>query len=142
MKSLASRTALWTLGGLAIVAFFFFGTLLVLDYRDRNQSPEQARDALRAEHARLIKDALERYRTARGTYPVFPDNPISDLKAALVDTKYLASVPVDPVTGKQYRYVSDGKVYGMLFSLETGASCLVGTSGRGFWGNPPMCPFQ
>jgi hypothetical protein len=81
MKSLASRTVLRTFGCFAIVALFLFGTLFALDYRDRNQSPERVRDALRAEHARLVKDALERYRAARGTYSLFPDNPVAESKA-------------------------------------------------------------
>lgn len=116
---------LQTLGGLAIVAIFLFGTLFVLDYRDRNQSPEQARDALRAKHARRLKDALTRYRTARRTYPLFPDNPVADLKPYLVDGGYLERIPQYPLwPDKPYRYTTaahDGQSYGLLFHLERGA---------------------
>jgi hypothetical protein len=148
MKSLASRIVFRTLGGLAIVAAFFFGTLFVLDYRDRNQSPEQVRDAVRAEHARLLKDALERYRTARGTYPVFPDNPVADLKPYLVDGGYIKSIPQDPLwPDKPYRYTTashDGKSYGLLFHLERGKgpTCRTGVNvDPGWWVPQPECPF-
>jgi hypothetical protein len=135
------RKLLWIILGTGIVLGSFFGTLFVIDHVNLpffTVSPS----SIRATHAQQLKTALENHKKARGGYPVFPDNPISDLKAALVDSKYLASIPVDPVSGKQYRYVSDGNVYGMLFSLDSGAPCLVGASGRGFWGNPPVCPFQ
>jgi hypothetical protein len=148
MKNLASRIVYRALGGLAIMAFFFFGTLLVLDYQDRNQSPERARDAMRAEHARLLKDALERYRAARGAYPLFPDNPVADLKPALVDGGYLKSIPEDPLwPDKPYRYTTaahDGKSYGLLFHLErgNGPTCRTGVKiDSNWWGQQPECPF-
>jgi hypothetical protein len=52
--------------------------------------------------------------------------------------------------GQQYRYVSDGNLYGLLIKLENGNGkippgglCLtgVGTKGSGLWGGPPDCPF-
>jgi hypothetical protein len=136
-------------GAVAIVAAFFFGTLFILDHRDAGKTT----DDIRAEHAKLLKDALELFKKARGSYPVFVDNPVDDLKKDLVEGNYLRSIPIDPsraTKGWQYRYSSDGKAYGLLFSLEfprgkipSGDACLtgVGTSGAGFWGHPPDCPF-
>src|SRR5450759_5315062 len=99
-------------GGIAIVAGFFFGTLFIL-----NSIDSRSRNALRAEHARMLKTALERYHATRGIYPSpFPDNPADDLKAALVDGGYLRNIPRDPLPGRSYRYttagMTDGQRYG------------------------------
>jgi hypothetical protein len=136
-------------GGLAIVAAFFFGTLFVLDYTALKYP-----DSLRAAHAKSFKAALERYHSARGYYPYpFPNNVLSDLKKELVDSKYLDVIPVDPsgMKEKEYYYVSnDGKTYGMLFHLQfpvgkipAEGTCItgVGTAGTGWWNQPPDCPF-
>ncbi len=132
--------------GMAVVATFFFGTLFVLDSAD-----SQARDFLRAEHARLLKAALERYRSAHGSYPAtFPDNPITDLRMALVDGGYLPAIPADPLwagTAKQYRYVSVGPTYGLLLHLESEhgkmppGACMTGVgTATWWWGGAPICP--
>jgi hypothetical protein len=136
-------------GGMAVVGTFFFGTLFIL-----NNSDSRARDSLRVEHVKLLRAALERYRSASGTYPApFFDNPITDLRAALVDGGYLPTIPVDPLwagTTKQYKYVSAGRNYGLLLHLELAngkiaaqGTCLtgVGTAGTGWWGGQPDCPF-
>lgn len=113
------------------------------------------RDEQRASDAKLLRDALERYRTANGKFPSpYGDNSILDLKVALVNGGFLKSIPTDPSwngTAKEYRYVSsDGVKYGILFNIEkaqgdilAGGSCLmgVGTQGTGWWGEPPRCPF-
>jgi len=143
---------LFVIGGIAVCASSFFVTLFVLNYYDNNRP----RDSIRVEHAKVLKTALEKYRSARGKYPApFLDNVIFDLKGELVDGGFLASMPQDPFwetsTGNQYRYVSaDGTTYGLLFHLESadgkipaGGKCLtgVGTAGTGWWGQPPDCPF-
>jgi hypothetical protein len=147
-----SKPVVLTIGGVVIVAGFFFGTLLILDYLAA--STLQYPDSVRAAHATSLKAALERYRSAQGSYPSpFPDNPVTDLKKQLVDGKYLDSIPKDPDTNPeiQYHYVSnDGKAYGLLFRLKfaagkvpAGGSCLtgIGTARSGWWGQPPDCPF-
>ena len=149
-QTLGRRAVRWLLlgaGGFAVVAAFFFGTLYFLNQRDGG-----ARDLVRAEHAKTIKAALENYFGARGVYPLFPDNPVDDLKKDLVDGGFVRAIPSDPL-GKeqQYRYVSsNGKSYGLLFHLEqangkipAGGTCLtgVGTSAKGWWSQPPDCPF-
>jgi hypothetical protein len=143
------RLFLMSIGGLAIVALFFFATLFVLQYLDPG-----ARDRIRAEHIKSLRAALESYRSARGSYPIYPDNPVDDLKKDLVDGGFLTAIPADPLRGspggQQYRYVSDGRRYGMLIKLEAGSSkipsgglCLTGveTKGSGMWREPPDCPF-
>src|SRR3954452_12001910 len=107
MKNLANTRAggfiVMTIGAVAIIAIFFFGTLFTLDYFGP--------DSVRATHAKSIKAALEAYRQTRGNYPYpFPDNPLTDLKKELVDGGFLKVIPKDPVFGEgsanQYRYVS------------------------------------
>lgn len=131
------------LGGIGIVAAFFFGTLFLLASLDR-----QSRDALRMEHAKLLREALDQYRAARGTYPSpFLDNPADDLKPLLVDGGFLRSIPRDPLPNQTYRYTTagatDGQRYGMKFSLEGSGDCLTGVKaqGSGWWGKLPACPF-
>ena len=145
------RLFLFFISAIAILAIFFFGTMYVIDYRDMS-----ARDLVRAEHAKSLKTALERYRAAHGKYPApFTNNYIMDLKTALVDGGFLAAIPTDPFwigsQNNQYTYVSaDGIKYGLWFHLElssgkipAGGGCLtgVGTVGTGWWGQPPDCPF-
>jgi hypothetical protein len=142
------RLLMLAAGGMAVVGAFFFGTLFIL-----NRLDSQARDALRVEHVKLLKAALDRYNIAHGSYPApYFDNPITDLRAALVDGGYLSAIPVDPLwagTQQQYRYVSAGPTYGLLLHLELAheklepGACLtgVGIAGTGWWGTPPNCPF-
>ena len=143
-----ARLLIRAAGGLAVAMIFFFGTLFIL-----NHSDSRARDALRIEQIRMLKGALERYRSTRGSYPApFFDNPVTDLRSALVGGGYLSAIPVDPLwagTEKQYRYVSTGQTYGLLLNLElaigktSAGACLtgVGTAGTGWWGGRPNCPF-
>jgi hypothetical protein len=144
------RVVLRIAGALAIVLVFFFGTLYVLDWWNSLPYP----DSVRADHANQIKAALEAYRVARGHYPApFADNQLTDLKNELVDGKFIGAIPKDPTWGNgdnQYRYVSNGKSYGLLLHLQfpvgkipAGGSCLtgVGTTSSGWWNNAPQCPF-
>src|ERR1700738_4598990 len=116
MKRLGRRLFLLACA-FGVVATSFFVTLFVLDHW-----PDKDRDSIRAEDARTLKSGLEKYHAARGSYPLFPDNPVTDLKKALVDGGYLRSIPDDPLwgrTGNQYHYVSAGPSYGLLFRLES-----------------------
>jgi hypothetical protein len=146
------RPFLKIIGGLAIVLISFWGTLFLIG------TPEYENNQLRAKHARLLADALEKYRQARGMYPVLPENPVDDLKRELVEGKFLDAIPNDPAraaTGRQYRYAGGGRAYGLLITLEpepalAGVSkakpamtCAAGVNikGSGAWGDPPACPF-
>jgi hypothetical protein len=143
------RWAARIVGGLAIVAISFFATQWVLGYFDAKN-----RDAVRAQHITQIRNAVESYSKARGSFPALPDRPVGELKMALVDGGFLPQIPVDPLwgsTNKGYRYYSDGKNnYALLVWLEqahglvpAGGMCLTGrgTEGSGMWGQPPDCPF-
>ena len=147
------RRFLLALGGLAILVTSFFVTLQILNSMDTPRTPAEARNATRAEHARQLKAALEKFRAAKKSYPASPDfNDISNLQHDLVDGGYLAELPGDPqsANGKKYRYASNGSVYGLLFELEAGpdgtptaGTCLSRTKGdtTSFKGFAPDCPF-
>ena len=145
------RTFLYGIGGFGVVAIFFFGTLYVLNSRDtesRIATEMKSRDATRVAHAKLLKDALERYRAARGGFPVgFGDNPVIDLKTVLVGGGYLKEIPGDPLPPRTYRYTASdwtaGKRYGLLIPLEETGNCItgVGFEGNGWWAPAPTCAF-
>ena len=134
-------------GCLAIAIVLFFGTLFALDHRlARN------RDQIRIEHVISLQKALTAYHAAHGGYPVLPNNPVEDLAKFLVGEGYLDAVPTDPsraFTGDQYRYASDGLMYGLVVKRELGGGairpgglCITGDGykGTGLYGNPPDCP--
>jgi hypothetical protein len=138
----------WT--ALALAASLFLGTLFAIDL----SNPAKAGNRIRAEHIRLLMAALETYHRVHGNYPELRDNPVSDLEADLVGGGFIKSIPQDPLRqseGLQYRYVSDGKIYGImaLFKEEPfltgkreGGPCVsgVGIKGSGAWGDPRECP--
>lgn len=140
------------LGGFAIVLALFYGTLPGLQWWDAQPSSlaRASRSATRAEHARLLRDALERFRSTNGSYPVLHNKPVDDLKPALVDGGYLKSIPAEPrYNDKPYRYTTDGSPdgqrFGLLFPVEGGGLCVieVGATSTGWWnGRPrPRCHF-
>ena len=147
------RRLLLVLGGLAVLVGSFFATTLILDFMDTMRTPAEARNAMRAEHARQLKAALEKFRAAYKTYPASPDfNDIGNLHRDLVDGGYLAELPGDPqsANGKKYRYASNGSVFGLLFELEAGpdgtpaaGTCIsrANTDTTSFKGFAPDCPF-
>jgi hypothetical protein len=145
-----SRILFYAVGGFGIVAAFFFATSWALDYFYLPYP-----DYVRASDARALKEALAKYKAAKGSYPAtFPSNPLSDIKKQLVDGGFIRSLPRDPVYGDTvnggYLYVSGGPSYGLLVHLKyatgnisAGGVCLtgVGFEGTGWWNNPPPCPF-
>jgi hypothetical protein len=143
MSNRVVRIFLYGIGAAGVVAACFFGTLYVLNSMDI-----QSRDAIRVEHAKLLKDALNRYRAARGKFPTtFQDNPVEDLKPILVDGGYLSAIPRDPLPTQTYRYttgsVTTGQRYALKISLEETGQCLTGVDfvGMGWWAPTPLCPF-
>jgi hypothetical protein len=134
------RRFLKILGALAIIIGSFFGTLYLFDRFDiLTQDPVAA-------EAAALREALEKYRQERSSYPPSQNDPVSVLKQQLVSggqTKI-------PDADKDARYVSlDGKSYGMLFHINrsaanpAGTPCLieVNTKGNNWWSRPPACPF-
>jgi hypothetical protein len=139
------------IGGFAIVLIFFWGTVFALDLKN----PVHAKNRLRIDQIRQLTGAMEKYRQARGTYPVF-SGPVDDLMKDLVEGGFLTSIPDDPdkaSTGWQYQYTGGTNVYGLLakfvskssrFSTETDYLCVVGVGirGTGAWGDPPTCELR
>jgi hypothetical protein len=136
-------------GGFTIFAAFFVATLLAIDYFAPDFNGPNTRNQIRATHATAIKNALDAYRRARGTYPILYNNEVDDLRPPLVDGGYLTAIPVDPLRpakGQQYRYATiDGSVFALLFNIEksdrTITPCLFGNRSHNFWSNPAACPF-
>jgi hypothetical protein len=131
------RIVVRLIGGLAIVVLSFFGTLYILDYWAAQNSP----DAVRASTAKVVMTALEKYRVAKGAYPVIPDRPLSELAPALVGGGFLAAIPPDP-PGKQIsRYASfDGKLYALYLTFDRdGKPCIAELQKTGFWGGLSPC---
>jgi hypothetical protein len=98
-------------------------TLQILSYSEAQRTPAEIRNATRAAHARLLKDALDKYKAARKAYPQTADFvDVDTLQKDLVGGGYLAEIPSDPLSasGKKYRYISNGTVIVMLFDLEAG----------------------
>jgi hypothetical protein len=149
----AVRRFLLVLGALAIVMASFFVTLLILNSMETPRTPAEMRNAIRAEHARQLKAALEKFKAAKKSYPASADfNDIGGLQGDLVGGGYLAELPSDPqsANGKKYRYASNGTVYGLLFELEAGpdgvpaaATCITRAKNdtASFKGFAPDCPF-
>src|ERR1700688_3731662 len=102
-----SRILMLTIGGLGVIAISFFGTLAAIDRNLPGFGAPDFLDRQRAGDAATLKSALEKYRSARGSYPKLPDNPVDDLKAELVGGGFLKEIPRDPA-GKGYRYASYG----------------------------------
>jgi hypothetical protein len=91
-------------------------------------------DQVRAGTAKLLMAALEKYRSAKGAYPLLIDKPITALKSTLVDGGFLEEIPPVP-TDAPMRYISsDGKSYGIL-SKKNGKPCRieVGAGDTGWW---------
>ncbi|MBR1120198.1 hypothetical protein JQ628_01635 [Bradyrhizobium lablabi] len=144
------RRLLQVVGGLAVIAASFLGTLAVLDLFNSGR----ANNELREQHIKSLSGALEKYRQARGFYPLRQDAPVDDLKRDLVDGGFIAAIPSDPAQpkGPQYRYAGGANTYGLLVTFEpqsyligtkAGFTCTVGVKikGSGAWGDPPLCQF-
>jgi hypothetical protein len=148
----AVKRFLLVLGALAIVATSFFVTLSILNY-EPERTPVEMRNATRAAHARLFKDALEKYKAAHKVYPQTADFvDVGNLQKDLVGGGYLTEIPSDPqsASGKKYRYISNGTVAAMLFDLEAGpngtppaGTCVsrVKADSASFKNYGPDCPF-
>jgi hypothetical protein len=126
------------IGGIAVVVLSFFATLYFLDY----QASRNSADAIRLSNAKAVMAALEKYRAAKGSYPVIPDRPMSELAGPLAD--FIAAIPPDP-PGKPTQYASfDGKIYALLMNFDRNERpCIVEPKNikTGLWG-APSCGFS
>lgn len=106
--------------------------LLVIDLLHPPPSPA---DQARADTAKLLMAALEKYRSAKGAFPLLINNPISDLKPTLVDGGFLKQIPPDLADAQPMRYISNtGTSFGIL-STKNRKPCLieVGVSNTQWW---------
>jgi hypothetical protein len=138
VKSSFLRRIALTIGGMAVVTIFFFGTLFVLDFLDP--------DAVRVKNAKSIMAALEKYRATKGTYPILPirDSRTTELAGALVSGGYLDAIPADPPGAEPIHYASfDGKSFGLWMHFVKASQCkiVIGAPSAGWWGDLPVCQF-
>jgi hypothetical protein len=115
---------------------------LVID----NGRPPPSADQMRADTAKLLMTALEKYRSAKGGYPLLTNNRIADLKTALVDGGFINEIPRDLTDAQPMRYISNtGKSYGIL-STKNRQPCLieVGVTNTGWWGltSASLCSYN
>ncbi|WP_375413834.1 hypothetical protein [uncultured Bradyrhizobium sp.] len=141
-----SRWLLTAIGGFGMMALSFVGTLYAIDMYLPGFGGAYIRDQQRVKDAALLKGALENYHKARGGYPNFTDNPVSDLKKDLVDGGFLKNIPEDPSPEKRYRYTNnnpDGRSFGLLVPLEgpPGECVTVVGINPGWWVQASQCPF-
>jgi hypothetical protein len=127
---------------ISAAALCVFAVLLALDTGRPPPSPDQ----LRAGTAKLVMAALEKYRTAKGAYPRLTNNPLTDLRPALVDGGFLSDIPRDLTDAQPMRYISNtGTSYGIL-STKNRQPCLieVGISNTGWWGltSASLCSYD
>jgi hypothetical protein len=116
---------------ISAAALCVFSVLLALDTGRPTASPDQ----VRAGTAKLLMTALDKYRSAKGAYPVMSNNLLVDLKPILVDGGFLTEIPRDPTDAQPMRYISTtGTSYGIL-STKNRQPCLieVGISNSGWW---------
>jgi hypothetical protein len=117
---------------ISAAALCVFSVLLVFDKGRPTASPDQTR----AGTAKLLMAALDKYRSAKGAYPVLGNNLLIDLKPTLVEGGFLAAIPLDPTDAQPMRYISTtGTSYGIL-STKNRQPCLieVGIKDTGWWG--------
>ena len=90
---------------------------------------------MRAGTAKQLMAALDKYKSAKGAYPVFDNVLLANLKPSLVDGGFLPDIPRDPTDAQPMRYTSTtGTFYGIL-STKNRQPCLieVGVTNSGWW---------
>jgi hypothetical protein len=127
---------------ISVAALCVFVVFLAIDTGRPPPSPDQ----VRAGTAKLLMAALEKYRSAKGAYPVLANNLITDLKPALVDGGFLNGIPRDLTDAQPMRYISTtGTSYGIL-STKNRQPCLieVGVNNTGWWGltSASLCSYD
>jgi hypothetical protein len=131
-----------TLTLISAAALCVFAVMLAVDTGRPPPSPDQ----VRARTAKLLIAALEKYRSAKGAYPMLGNNRLTDLKPPLVDGGFLTEIPPDPTDAQPMRYISTtGTSYGIL-STKNRQPCLIeiGITNTGWWGLTPqsLCAYD
>ena len=120
---------------LLFITLAALGVSVVFLVIDLAHPPPSAADQIRADTAKQLMAALEKYRSAKGAYPLLINNPIKDLKPTLVDGGFLKAIPPDLPDAQPMRYISNtGTSYGIL-STKNRKPCLieVGVSNTKWW---------
>lgn len=109
-----------------------------------NSQRAKARDAKRISDIRQIQTALEFYKSDEGEYPVVTQpivlgkqimklcgktegGFVSADKACKEATTYMASIPSDPLAGRDYIYLGNAENYDLKFTTERAS--IVGVAG-------------
>lgn len=133
-----------------LVVMAILGILAAITLANFTTSQAKGRDAQRKSDLRQISNALEAYYTDHGSYPVGVAGKIMACGCATQNpcvyracswggtsnrefldgnnTVYMKEIPNDPVSPRQYYYVStDGKSYGLYSSFENpnDVDCLI-----------------
>ena len=99
-----------------LVVLVIIATLLSIAVPRYFSSLEQSREAVLQQNLALLRESLDKYYGDKGTYP--------DALDELVNSKYLRSVPVDPMTDSNATWVSippDQPEMGGVYDVKSGA---------------------
>jgi len=99
-----------------LVVLVIIATLLSIAVPRYFSSLEQSREAVLQQNLALLRETLDKYYGDKGRYP--------DALDELVNSKYLRSVPVDPMTDSNATWVSippDQPEMGGVYDVKSGA---------------------
>jgi general secretion pathway protein G len=102
-----------------LVVLAVIATLLTLALPRYFSSLEKSREAVLQQNLAMLRETLDKYYGDKGKYPAALDE--------LVSTKYLRSVPVDPITDSNATWVSippDQPEMGGVYDVRSGAQGL------------------
>ncbi len=113
---------------IGILSAFFINTSII--------NLKRGRDARRKSDLELVRSGIEMFRSDCNRYPValsFGGTLKGDGSTSncLVGNTYISAIPTDPTATLSYSYFSDGTIYQVCASLETGSgsvSCNGSTS--------------
>ena len=99
-----------------LVVLVIIATLLTIAVPRYFSSLEKSREAVLQQNLALLRETLDKYYGDKGKYP--------DALDELVNSKYLRSVPVDPMTDSNATWVSippDQPEMGGVYDVKSGA---------------------
>lgn len=106
-----------------LVVMAIIATLLTIAVPRYFASLEHSREAVLQQDLAVLRQSLDKYYGDKGTYP--------DSLEALVSSKYLRSVPVDPITDSNVSWVvvaPENTELGAVYDVKSGAE---GTASNG-----------
>jgi general secretion pathway protein G len=102
-----------------LVVLAVIATLLTIALPRYSSSLERSREAVLQQNLAMLRETLDKYYGDKGKYPAALDE--------LVSSKYLRSVPVDPITDSNATWVSIPPVQpemGGVYDVRSGAQGL------------------